>query len=439
MRKLAIVLLLGLLLPSAQAQICSNFETPTIAPWTTTSAVGTIQTPGVSSAQYAHVADGGGGSWFVAPVAYRGNWLTLLNGCGALCFDVQLIQNGAPGTTPAPLSIQISGPGGTASFLTTPLPEGQWRCICVPVRAGAAPPASTNGSWSLTSGNWNNLLASVTSLRFAIDIGTTIGNGERWGFDNICLQPSTVTPPVIVGPPSTCITPATYCVAQPQTGVTYSWTVTTGTTTPATGTCTTATFPASGGWITVTGPDSFGCSRSARTEVKPCNTGLPPACCDGQITIPNLTVTSTTNPNVYNVGATINGFPTAQRVQLTLIGASVSYTVPTCGTTHATESYFASASNLGSIAPVMLVPFSREVYWPGPLTLPATFQGQFTVPPVNGSCEDTLQLCFRATVTSPPPGCRTCERIRCVNVTRNNCNPSCTLIVKPGDVTPPVN
>ena len=175
MRYFGLGLLLALAAVPASAQnACSRFTTG-LDGWRGSSAA----CSNVGGA--ADCVDRSGPSNFIAPPAFRGNWIA--GGCAQLCFEALVIR--PAGARPY---FSISNGTDSASFVTAPRPGG-WQRFCAPVSAteDGAPPLSNAGTWILAPGsNWNALIANVTSLRFAIDLPP--GGVERVQFDNICLR-----------------------------------------------------------------------------------------------------------------------------------------------------------------------------------------------------------------------------------------------------------
>src|SRR3954470_14446097 len=107
------------------------------------------------------------GSNFVAPPKFLGNW-SALNGTGQLTYDFRVFSTGGSVFSNGPYAVFLSGPGGAASWSgATPGQATPWIGITVPIQQSA---------WSVTSGNWSDLLANVTSLQI---VGELFGN-----FDN---------------------------------------------------------------------------------------------------------------------------------------------------------------------------------------------------------------------------------------------------------------
>ncbi|MDB4780777.1 hypothetical protein OAG44_01750, partial [bacterium] len=118
-----------------------------------------------SGNQFLTASDASGGSGVQGPAPQAGNWNKLLEGglCLELCWDVQLLNDGHPGTIASgPTSITIiSGSGKRATFttlshITDTNPAGDptdWYTFCAPVKeldANGDLPSNAQGFWSLT-------------------------------------------------------------------------------------------------------------------------------------------------------------------------------------------------------------------------------------------------------------------------------------------------
>ena len=194
MKNTLALLLITFALHAYAQQTCSTFDTG-LGGWTEDET--TCRNIGGS----VECDDGSGGSNLVAPAAFHGNWVTRVNGCGSLCFDVNLIESGLD--VPARLSIVITSGAHRATFRANPIAEGSgWQRFCAPIALtfDGAPPQSGDGAWVLAAGtDWNALIADVKSLELPIDLVT--GNVERIGFDNVCFQED-CPPPISCDVPS---------------------------------------------------------------------------------------------------------------------------------------------------------------------------------------------------------------------------------------------
>lgn len=177
---------------------CTDFENGT-GGWTTNNAGSTIIQDGEN--HYLQTTDqSGASSFFNESKPLTGNWSELLNGgCGTLCWDVNYLFAGTgndgssqPNTiTPY---IAIHGNGFSAYFLTNNLITAGdgWHSYCAPLKLinpGDPLPSNSDGHWVMSVGtgaDWNSMLANITKLGFAID--PTSYQGEKFGFDNICLN-----------------------------------------------------------------------------------------------------------------------------------------------------------------------------------------------------------------------------------------------------------
>ena len=117
---------------------------------------------------------GGPNTDAIAPEKFLGSW-TSLDGQGTLSYHFQVFEGqAAPIETP---SVTISGPGGSATALTStgPVDLGTWVNCSVAIQAAA---------WTMESGTWSALLDSVTEI--GIDLESVNGT-ETSGIDNVKL------------------------------------------------------------------------------------------------------------------------------------------------------------------------------------------------------------------------------------------------------------
>jgi hypothetical protein len=186
---------------AAQAPPCTRFEGTTLEDWTPVNATATIVS--AEGRRFADVRDGPGPSNFVAPEAFQGNWLGFSDGCGSLCFDISVIDDGLPTRTGVrPYFVIEDGAGHSATFQMNPVVKGSgWHTVCAPVRplVDGALPSNGEGTWSYgantTSEHWSELLANVRTFRFAVDFAGSSAVSERLYFDNICFKPNACPEP----------------------------------------------------------------------------------------------------------------------------------------------------------------------------------------------------------------------------------------------------
>ena len=106
---------------------------------------------------------------------------TKLDGKAYISFQHLMVkESGVTGTSP--YVIQISGPGGTATFtgaVATVLPKkNKWVTVAVPL---------LETSWTLNSGDWADLMANVTSMTINMELATNSGANpfDQEAIDNI--------------------------------------------------------------------------------------------------------------------------------------------------------------------------------------------------------------------------------------------------------------
>ncbi len=112
----------------------------------------------------------------VAPDKFLGNW-SVIEDFGELKWDFNMFRQG--NGTPVDLRAYISGPGGDAVFFSGVYASSNtWITITAPIQ---------ESKWTMTSGNWDNLLLNVTEMRLLIENVTTISVFEITGIDNVSL------------------------------------------------------------------------------------------------------------------------------------------------------------------------------------------------------------------------------------------------------------
>lgn len=112
----------------------------------------------------------------VAPQGFRGDW-RWLDGTGAIRYDHAIFSTGSGIAGTAPHWIQLSGPGGTATW-TGALPTGAttWTTLTAPLR---------QSDWTVVSGSWSGLLANVTDFRIRVELYANNGAADESGIDNV--------------------------------------------------------------------------------------------------------------------------------------------------------------------------------------------------------------------------------------------------------------
>ncbi len=120
-----------------------------------------------------------------APAAFLGDW-SALDGVGSISFDYKRFDNGQNPLGFLPLTIQIVGPGGNATWngpiINTP---GDWTTYTAPIN---------QANWSIDDGNWNDILANVAIFYIQLELVINAGPlDDTAGLDNVSLIPSPAT------------------------------------------------------------------------------------------------------------------------------------------------------------------------------------------------------------------------------------------------------
>lgn len=136
-------------------------------------------------ARYDDTAGPAGDGWIVAPSEYLGDWSSL-DGVGWISWDHKILDMGQGGEI-LDGQARISGPGGSAIYLSGGQFTEQWQSYIAPL---------TESAWEVTDGSWSTLLGNVTELQLLIEAvfneGPTL---DIDGIDNVALvpEPSSVT------------------------------------------------------------------------------------------------------------------------------------------------------------------------------------------------------------------------------------------------------
>lgn len=185
------IILLGLALfvplpsrSSASIIACAGFDQGLVGWGSNTPAQISWGATGGNPGGYARFEDASGDATFIiAPSNFLGDWTNV----GVLTYDHRVIDPGDNAVFDDLHQVDISGPGGAASWFgsTSPGPTG-WLTISVPIKESL---------WTITSGSWADLLPNVTFLDNRIELVTNKGGSkpEISGIDNVCL--STVPEP----------------------------------------------------------------------------------------------------------------------------------------------------------------------------------------------------------------------------------------------------
>lgn len=288
-----------------------------------------------------------------------------------------------------------------------------------------------------TSWNWSFGDGSTSTQQNPTHVFTTAGTYNvtlttKGGGDCTVTHTVTVTAappaPIITGPSSTCSKTATYCVPNVP-GVKYIWSVTNGTMTApvisATQTCITVTWNATGnGLVTVKATsEETCCSSIAKLLVQACED----YCCaaiKGDAVLKKAP--ASLGGGLYTVTPTLSASSNIVRVTATVISTTQTFTSGTgCGTSGPVNSYIKlPLSSVTGFTSSLPVANGREEIWSastgvnisGGIDFP--FNVQF--PPLGsgpaGSCSDVIRFCVKYTFTDEK--CRTCEIIRCYEISR---------------------
>jgi hypothetical protein len=286
----------------------------------------------------------------------------------------------------------------------------------------------TNSS-NVTATGWTNFRTCFTPTKnydritLSASNNSTASQGANeisWAeFDNICIRP--ITPPVINGPGSACVVPATYCISPSQAA---TWTVNNGTFVNAGPGCIQVnSFTTQPATITATTqPGPGGCPITVTKTIDRCDKAN---CCGDAVVQTNFTgpVVSGTMSNVYTLTTALSGLSGVSRVKATILSASHTYNTTGCGTAGPILSTLTAAQPnppAGWNPPVVPLLNGVQIEWvsvaaTGPL--PSTFNYNITLPSPPGSlkCTETVKLCieFEFTSTLPNGACRTCRVVRC--------------------------
>ena len=193
--------------------VCTDFEE--IEPGTTGGWIGTavndfgVVSDATTGNQFLTASDASGGSSVQGPAPLAGDWNKLLaqGFCLDLCWDVKLLDDGAPTSVASgPTSITIiSGSGQRATFNTsTNISDTDsagnptdWYTFCAPIKeldSNGDLPSNAQGSWSLAPGEpnstWTDILSDVKEVYFKVDFLGSSNISEKWQWDNICLVES---------------------------------------------------------------------------------------------------------------------------------------------------------------------------------------------------------------------------------------------------------
>ncbi len=198
-------------LTSTGSSTCIDFEDSTFNGWQVNNTLEAIKLDGTN--HYIETTDQSGPStFFNSSKPLTGDWTQYLTGgCGSLCWDENYLfagygNDGSSQPITVTPSIRIYGNGFSAYFLTnTVITAGDgWHTFCAPlalINTGDPLPSNSQGHWVIdigTNSDWNSMLSNITQLRFSID--PTSYQGERFGFDNICLSNTgDCTPPPMFG------------------------------------------------------------------------------------------------------------------------------------------------------------------------------------------------------------------------------------------------
>lgn len=125
-----------------------------------------------------------------ASAAFLGNW-SAFDGTGVLTYDYRRMSNGEVPLAFFPLTVQIAGPGGNATWTGATITQpGDWFTVTVPINSA---------NWSIDDGSWASILANVTTLAIHIELVVNEGSlDDQAGIDNVTLVPNPATAAVLV-------------------------------------------------------------------------------------------------------------------------------------------------------------------------------------------------------------------------------------------------
>jgi hypothetical protein len=234
-----------------------------------------------------------------------------------------------------------------------------------------------------------------------------------------CTNPA--TPPVVVGPQSTCVSPSHYSVT-PQAGVTYTWTVTGGTPSATTGSAINVNWTGGPGTITVTtsGPGKCG-AVSTFVSVAACSTTCQ-FCSQFKTSLALATPVPVNATGLQQVIPTVtSNMPGVLGITTTLLSTSVGYSPASCGVAGPLASYIPLASpssNPGLNPPLLPVPNGNQAIWSASSAVNLTsatttpFMLQLPKPPAVGpACSVNFSLCLKVSLNTAT--CQTCDQMQC--------------------------
>ncbi|MGA9115561.1 MAG: SdrD B-like domain-containing protein [Bacteroidota bacterium] len=172
---------------------CATFDS-TLQEWSGVNVALTVQSDGTGGG-YLLSQDLDSASMVFASSDYHGDWSPAPGlwprGCRVFYYDIRVFDDGEAGTVPYIPGFMIANNTGlrasfTANFEITEDGGAKpgWHRVYAKVRTGTAPPSG----WTMVAGlpgDWNTLIAGVTSVEFAYDPTPT--PAERFGLDNVCL------------------------------------------------------------------------------------------------------------------------------------------------------------------------------------------------------------------------------------------------------------
>lgn len=306
--------------------------------------------------------------------------------------NVELRASTAPLTSPACNSTNCEVIGRTPNLTTTTWGTHQF-------------------CWTPTK-NYAHLTISTTN-----NINIDDGNKVSWSnVDNICIRTSTAR---LGGPDTTCVLPATYCVAPAPAGATYNWSVPGGALWSDIGNgCIVVTSNGGGMWsggqidVTVTPPAGSGCPAKASMTVKPCPQR---ACCGDALGAKEPALTPLAGATGWSVSQAFSTAPATQ-VKATVVSATRTVSPSSCG---ANGPFAVAATSPATAGPwIGSVPIANgtQVVWTAgaPSPVPSLVFQVNAAPPAAG-CTETDTVCIEYTVTYPNPAgrCLTCSITRC--------------------------
>jgi hypothetical protein len=263
-----------------------------------------------------------------------------------------------------------------------------------------------------------------------IDDSNYIANSNKTQIGDVRIPcPDCTNPPpapIITGPTSMCTSPPNYSVSNPQTGVTYTWTVNGGTPSATTGTSINVNWAnTASGSITVTTSSADGCGPVTSTiQVAACTVNSCSYCKDFKTTATLPAPPVAGAGGLQTVSPIITStMPGVTSITETLLSTTIGYGPGACHASGALASYIPQGlpSTLPAFNPPLLpVPNGNQVIWQSSsaTTLPSAGVGtpfQLQLPASTGipkGCTNA-NFSFCMSFSLADDKCRNCSVIAC--------------------------